>query len=165
MCRVKSLHIRVLTMKLYKYTVSELKEAVRTSYTIRQTLQKLGVAAYGGNYAVFKKAILHYDIDTSHFRRSNKGIKLSKKRSIEEYLSNKASISSYKLKRRLIEEGILQPLCSRCKLTSWLDEDIPLELHHKDGNSKNNNLTNLSLLCPNCHALTDNYRGKNISSP
>ena len=38
---------------------------------------------------------------------------------------------------------------------------IPLELHHIDGNNQNNNLTNLTLLCPNCHAMTDNYRGKN----
>lgn len=32
---------------------------------------------------------------------------------------------------------------------------------HKDGNNINNNLSNLELLCPNCHALTDNYREKN----
>ena len=36
-----------------------------------------------------------------------------------------------------------------------------LELHHIDGNHSNNELSNLTLLCPNCHALTDNYRGKN----
>ena len=27
----------------------------------------------------------------------------------------------------------------------------------------NNIEENLQLLCPNCHALTDNYRGKNIN--
>jgi hypothetical protein len=34
-----------------------------------------------------------------------------------------------------------------------------LELHHKDGDRTNNILSNIELLCPNCHALTDNYRG------
>ena len=34
---------------------------------------------------------------------------------------------------------------------------IPLELHHKDGDYRNNNEDNLELLCPNCHSLTSNY--------
>ena len=40
---------------------------------------------------------------------------------------------------------------------------IPLEVHHLDGDRMNNELSNLQLLCPNCHALTENWRGKNIS--
>ena len=36
-----------------------------------------------------------------------------------------------------------------------------LELHHIDGNHKNNTLDNCILLCPNCHSLTDNYKFKN----
>ena len=51
-----------------------------------------------------------------------------------------------------------------CGLTTQLDQPIPTELHHKDGDSTNNELTNLELLCPNCHALTENYRGKNIGN-
>jgi RecJ-like exonuclease len=41
-----------------------------------------------------------------------------------------------------------------------LGEEIPLELHHIDGNHFNNDLSNLMVLCPNCHAKTDSYRGK-----
>jgi predicted HNH restriction endonuclease len=41
---------------------------------------------------------------------------------------------------------------------------IPLELHHKDGNRYNDQLENLILLCPNCHAFTENYRAKNIKN-
>lgn len=33
----------------------------------------------------------------------------------------------------------------------------PIQLHHIDGNPKNNNLNNLILLCPNCHSLTENF--------
>ena len=36
-----------------------------------------------------------------------------------------------------------------------------MELHHRDGDRTNNVLTNLELVCPNCHAQTDNYRAKN----
>jgi hypothetical protein len=41
------------------------------------------------------------------------------------------------------------------------DNNPILELHHKDGNHNNNTLENCLLLCPNCHALTDSYCGKN----
>jgi len=37
-----------------------------------------------------------------------------------------------------------------------------VELHHINGDSRDNRLENLQILCPNCHALTDNYRGKNV---
>lgn len=30
-----------------------------------------------------------------------------------------------------------------------------------DGDRFNNELINLQILCPNCHALTDNYSGRN----
>ena len=53
--------------------------------------------------------------------------------------------------------------CEKCNQELWLNEPIPLEVHHLDGDKLNNTLDNLQLLCPNCHALTDNYRGKNIN--
>lgn len=36
-----------------------------------------------------------------------------------------------------------------------------MELHHIDGNTSNNKLENLQILCPNCHAQTDTFRAKN----
>ena len=53
-------------------------------------------------------------------------------------------------------------MCERCKLAQWCNNSIPLELHHINGVHSDNRIENLQLLCPNCHALTDNYRGKNI---
>jgi hypothetical protein len=38
---------------------------------------------------------------------------------------------------------------------------LPLEIHHKDNDYRNNNEENLELLCPNCHALTEGYKGAN----
>ena len=39
--------------------------------------------------------------------------------------------------------------------------NIPIELNHIDGDFTNNVIENLELLCPNCHALTDSYKGAN----
>ena len=43
-----------------------------------------------------------------------------------------------------------------------MNQEIPLEVHHINGNNKDNDPSNLMLLCPNCHALTNFYRGRNI---
>lgn len=39
---------------------------------------------------------------------------------------------------------------------------IPIELDHIDGNPENNKSDNLRLICPNCHAQTPTYKGRNI---
>jgi hypothetical protein len=50
--------------------------------------------------------------------------------------------------------------CSRC---GWgernpVSNSVCLDLHHKDGNAKNNRLSNVELMCPNCHSLTETYK-------
>ena len=80
-----------------------------------------------------------------------------------EYLQNSEDIQSNKVRVKLLKEGYKEHRCECCGLTTWLNGPIPLELHHKDGDHKHNVLENYELLCPNCHALTDSYRGKNIS--
>ena len=148
-----------------KYTKEEFIKAVETSTSIRQTIMKLGNIPAGGNYASFHNFVQKHSIDTSHFlgQGSNKGKYFGPKRPIEDYLSNKHTIQSHKLKNRLLKEGMFDKKCYSCNRTTWNDKPIPLELEHIDGNHKNNNLDNLTLLCPNCHALTSTYRGKNIS--
>jgi hypothetical protein len=44
----------------------------------------------------------------------------------------------------------------------WLEKEIPLELNHINGKGHDNRKSNIELLCPNCHALTNTYRGKNV---
>ena len=149
-------------MQLRKYSEDQLKNAVKSSVSMRQVLQKLGVAPYGGNYDVLRKAIKHFDLDTSHFTGQawNKGKLLPSKQPISKFLSNELPIQSYKLKNRLLKEGMFKHKCTMCNRTSWLNRPIPLELDHINGNNKDNRLNNLRLLCPNCHALTPTYRSK-----
>ena len=69
---------------------------------------------------------------------------------------------TYKLKNRLIKNGIKMNVCEICGISSWNDKPISLELHHKDGDRTNHRLENLIILCPNCHSQTETFRAKNI---
>lgn len=66
-------------------------------------------------------------------------------------------MASERFKKKLIEER--GRVCQECRLTEWRGKPIPLEVHHVEGDGDD---TNVQLLCPNCHALTPNYRGKAI---
>jgi 5-methylcytosine-specific restriction endonuclease McrA len=53
--------------------------------------------------------------------------------------------------------------CQECGINSWNQKLLVLELHHIDGDNRNNTRENLVFLCPNCHSLTENHRNKKRS--
>lgn len=82
---------------------------------------------------------------------------------------------SEKEKFSLIEQGLINSFnklrtyllktvgkCYECGVGQYYNGK-PLTLHcdHIDGNSDNNTLDNLRLLCPNCHSQTETYCGRN----
>jgi len=149
------------------YTDKEFKEAVKTSFSIAQVLQKLNKIPSGGNYKVVKFKIKHLNIDASHFTGMGhlKGKTHNWAPRIDDSLifveKGNHNLSTSRMKQRLLENGTLIKKCYNCENTTWLSNEIPLELEHKNGNNTDNRIENLTLLCPNCHALTDTYRGKN----
>jgi len=133
------------------YTDDDILEAVENNISIAGVLKDLNLKLAGGNYGNMKRNLQRLNADTSHWKGQgwNKGEQLKD-------WSNYTKSQS--LKPHLIKERGLK--CQNCDLTRWLDEDIILEVHHIDGDRTNNTKDNLQLLCPNCHAVTDNWRGR-----
>lgn len=64
------------------------------------------------------------------------------------------------LKRGLIKIGRASE-CNKCNITEWMGLPISLQLDHIDGNTYNNEPSNLRFLCPNCHSQTETFAGRN----
>jgi len=61
-----------------------------------------------------------------------------------------------------IRKRIFEERGRKCEACGWSEVNsttgiVPVQVHHKDGNKKNNYSSNLIVLCPNCHSLTDNF--------
>ena len=147
-----------------KWDLADLPKIVEQSHSIREVIKRLGLIPAGGNYQQVQKYIKQLELDTSHFlgQAIHRGRNFGPKRPLSDYLEKGVPIQSHKLKLRLIADGVFEHKCANCGITEWNGLPTPLELEHKDGNHHNNSLNNLELLCPNCHAQTDTYRGKKL---
>lgn len=140
--------------KYRKWTDQDLIRAVASSISLAEVMRKIGICEAGGNYHNIKKNIDRLKLNISHLR--GQGWNRDTYHNIGELSSPSA------IKRNLINQRGHQ--CESCHLTSWLNQSIKLELHHIDGNRSNNSEKNLTILCPNCHAYTDNFRGKKLKA-
>lgn len=151
-----------------KRNKEDYEAAARSSFSIAGMCRFLGVKPSGGNYKLMHNAIEQYGIDISHFRgqgwNTNFNFRPNRPKDLQDILVKGSSFQSYKLKLRLFRENLKEKKCECCGRTEWMGQEIPLEVHHVNGDNKDNRLENLSILCPNCHALTDSYRGKNNKS-
>lgn len=135
-----------------RYTEEDVRQAALTSASMGELLRSLGLRSVGGNYANMRRKLAQLGVDTSHWICDHTTT-ASKEIKWEEYKTTSG------LKIRLVSER--GHMCEVCGNSWWLEEKIPLELHHVDGNRVNNLPDNLQLLCPNCHAMTDTWRGRN----
>lgn len=149
-----------------KWTIEQLHEAVKNSRSIRQVINKLGLIPAGGNYEQIKNAIKEFKIDKAHLTGNgwsrNMQFPFTARIPLEVILTKNSHFQSFKLKKRLFQDGLK---IERCELCSWaeksLDGRIPVELDHVNGDRYDNRIENLRILCPNCHSLQLTHRGKN----
>jgi len=126
--------------------------------------RNLGLCASGnGCYLTLRRAAERLEVSTNHFKRKRFGSGMTT------YLDYNAenldkvlkSVNNPYKKKKLIEWGLLQNICELCGIVNqWNGMELTLQLDHIDGNNSNNDLSNLRILCPNCHTQTKTYGSK-----
>jgi len=116
----------------------------------------------GLSYASFKRHAIAYGVWKPAIA-ANKGKKRYRPRtSAKDILEGKhPTMSGGAVKRILIECGHFKLECSICHITEWRGQPAPLQMDHIDGNCQDHRGHNIRLLCPNCHAQTPTFMGKN----
>lgn len=146
----------------------DIAAAVSDQPSLAAAMRSLGFVPSSAGYRRLRKAIDRTGADTSHLLGQGwargRTFPGRRRKPTAEYFVRGKLRHTMALKERLLADGLRERHCERCGRSEWQGEAIPLELDHVDGDRWNNTLENLRLLCPNCHALTPTYRGRNIGN-
>lgn len=85
---------------------------------------------------------------------------------LQKWLKNEYIINGNCPLTKTIKEFLLKRnnyKCEECGFEGYNRKtgNTILQFHHKDGDSSNNSPENIQVLCPNCHAMTENYMALN----
>lgn len=139
-----------------------LEKLVKECSSYSEILRKLGKSKSGASIKLLKDKLDLYEIK-HHFICETIGGKKNKI-PLEDILKENRPYKSQDLKKRLIQEGLKENKCENpeCGISEWHGHPLILQLHHINGDHNDNRLENLQILCPNCHSLTENFKGSKL---
>jgi hypothetical protein len=149
-------------MKKRSWSEEALRLTIQTNNTMAGVLRSLHLSTSPGNYKSVGLVIKKLGLSTTHFKGQAHGTSpRTTKIPLAELLVEGSQYGSNPLRKRLIKEGLLPNVCDECgSQPEWKGKPLVLQLDHKNGDSTDNRLENLHILCPNCHSQTSNFTGK-----
>jgi len=141
-----------------KWNDAQLVLTVKESFSFQEVFQKLG---FSGSNTRVRRRVDELQLDTSHWFRKSCKPRAHKLPLDQVLIQNSTYTCTSALKAKLLKAGVLYNKCYECGLTSWRNKPLSLQLDHINGDRRDNRIENLRILCPNCHAQTDTYSGKN----
>lgn len=147
-------------MTRIKYTKELLEENVKDCYSFAELCRRLGLKPMGSNPKTLRKKMNEFGVDYSHFTGCNWNVNPNNP-VYRGNLCEHSSLNSDHVKKLVYKLGLKENKCEVCGISEWLGSPIVCELHHINGDTTDNRIENLQILCPNCHSQTDNFRKRN----
>lgn len=146
-----------------KWTTQQMSKAIRENISYSGVLKQLGMRTAGGNFQTIRNFAKKHEISLDHFKGQGwaKGQPARNAIPLKDLLVRDCYYSTSKLRKRIFKAKLLKNECCICGLEpEWHGRKLVLEIDHKNGNHYDNRLSNLRVLCPNCHSQTPNFRGR-----
>lgn len=145
-------------LKLSHMSSESIMKAVSDSISLKAAMRLLGLRVSGSTSQRFKDKVVSLGLDTSHFRHANTGVSPRNiKSAVSVFEERNGRARTPQLRRALKEHG-LPYLCAECRQGPiWNGKLLVLQVDHKDGDRRNNDVSNLRWLCPNCHTQTPTF--------
>lgn len=143
------------------YSVKELEEIVKNSYSFRELSLKLGYKTGNGrNTGTIRNRLIKLNIDYSHFGSVVPVKKTS--RTYENVFCKNSTATQSTLRKwyKKISNDNICTICGQDKI--WNNKELTMILDHIDGDNHNNVTSNLRRICPNCNSQLPTFAGRNL---
>jgi Homeodomain-like domain-containing protein len=141
----RRLHLTIDPKCARRYDWHEIQEYYDAGHSKRECHERFGFSPCSWTAAVKRGAI----------------VARPKALPLEQLLVSGKKRGRWNLRMRLIAAGLKENRCESCGISNWRGEPLTMQLHHLNGDGRDNRLANLVFLCPNCHGQTPNFGTRN----
>lgn len=148
----------------YHLTNTQFRDIITGSSSCAEAMRKMGFTCTAGNARVtVKRRITELQLSTAHWEDSTRNAHIAVLTPHDKYFAKDTPHSGGHIRERILKYNLLPYKCACCDNNGfWQNKELRLQVDHINGDHNDNRLENLRFLCPNCHAQTETFAGKNV---